>query len=217
MATARSFLEAGIVSPTKVEVVYNGVDLERFPHSRAHEGNAIICVGSLAPHKGQDVLVRAMEKVREKVGEASLTLVGDGTQRAKLEDIVEELGLGGAVRFAGRIDDVHEYLRNSRLFVLPSVEREGLGIALLEAMATGLAAVATDCGGVGEIIEHEVNGLLVPQGEHLPLADAIVRLLKNERLASTLAAMGRKTVEERFDIETTCDKLVKIYEEVAGA
>ena len=216
-ATAQSFIEAGIATAGKVEVVYNGIDLQRFPFNGKQGGNRIISVGSLAPHKGHDVLVRAMQEIRRDIPDATLTLVGDGTERTKLECLVDELGIREATQFVGEVNHVQKYLQDSSLFVLPSIKREGLGIALLEAMATGLAAVATDCGGIGEVVEHGVSGLLVSPGDPIELSEAVVRLLTEVELAYRMAVNGRKKVEEQFSLEKTCQSLLNIYEEVVGA
>ncbi len=215
-AVANSVVEAKLTGAEKVEVVYNGIDIERFPLAGDREGEKVVCVGSLAPHKGQEVLVRAMREVREHVPNATLALIGEGSERTGLERLVYELKLKGAVRFIGQVGEVHRYLHDARLFVLPSLKREGLGIALLEAMSTGLAVVAADCGGISEVVEHGVNGLLVPPGNIRALSSAIVRLLKDTALSDQLASNGRATIVERFTLEKVCRLLLEIYEEVAG-
>lgn len=213
-AVADSVVGASLSPPQKVRVIYNGVDLDSYPLQERYTTDKLVCVGSLESHKGHDVLIRAMMIVREHMPGALLTLVGGGSRRAALENLAGELGLADAVEFTGVVTRVQDYLYDAGLFVLPSLEREGLGIALLEAMASGLPVIASQCGGVLEVIENGVSGLLVESGDSTALAMAIVQLMGDRELSDRLAAKGRARVEERFSLEKTCQALLSVYEEV---
>lgn len=215
-AVARSVIEEGIGSERKVEVLYNGVDLQRFPFRKRSVGGGIVSVGSLVPHKGQEVLIRAMTDIRSRVPDSTLTIVGDGSERARLERLSDELDMKGAVRFTGRVADVGEYLSDADLFALPSLEREGLGISILEAMASGLPVVATECGGIVEIVENERNGLLVPPGDSAALSNALLRLMQERELSVRMAENARDRVEKEFTLEKMCTDLLDIYKGITG-
>jgi len=213
-ATADSLTNAGIVSREKIRVVHNGIEIDRFPDTGASDRRRIISVGSLSPHKGHMVLLEAMGLVLQQCPDAFLTLVGDGSERIRIEERIKEFDLGDHVRLEGIVDDVQGCLSSAGLFVFPSIEREGLGIAALEAMASGLAVVASDCGGISEIVEQGVTGVLVPPGDPAALASAVIRLISDREEAGRLAAAGRRRVEEHFTIEQTCRELLAVYEEV---
>ncbi len=213
-ATADSLTNAGIVSREKIRVVQNGIEIDRFPVTEMSDRRRIISVGSLAPHKGHMVLLEAMGLVLQQCSDAFLTFIGDGSERSRIEERIEELDLQDHVRLEGIVDDVQGCLSSAGLFVFPSIEREGLGIASLEAMASGLPVVASDCGGISEVIEHGVTGVLVPPGDSRALAGAVIRLISDREEAERLAAAGRRRVEEHFTVEQTCRELLAVYEEV---
>ncbi|MFC1499621.1 glycosyltransferase family 4 protein [Candidatus Zixiibacteriota bacterium] len=213
-ATADSLTTTGIMQGEKTQVICNGIDIDRFPVLPASDRRRLISVGSLAPHKGHMVLLLAMEILLQRYPDALLTLVGDGPERARIEGRIEASGLQNHIRLEGIVDNVGILLGRAGLFVFPSIAREGLGIALLEAMSTGLPVIASDCGGIREVVEHEVTGLLVPPGNPEALADAIGRLIKDGEEAHRLAAAGRRRIEERFTVEQTCRELVVVYHEV---
>lgn len=215
-AAADSLTDAGIASREKVRVVYNGIVIDRFPVSAGTNRRRIICVGSLAPHKGHVILLEAFRRVMQSLLDVTLTLVGDGSERSRIEQEIERHSLRDHVQLTGIVEDVQGVLSSAGLFVFPSIEREGLGIAILEAMSSGLSVIASDCGGIREIVEHGVTGLLVPPGDARFLADAIIRLITDQDEADQLAAAGRALIESRFTIDSTCRELMSIYEEVLG-
>ena len=145
--------------PEKLVCIPNGVDVERFaPLTRAdHHGSKNICfVGRLEVQKGLDSLLRAMAIITSRDREVTLTLVGEGQQRAALEDLARSLSLASHVVFTGFVENVLPYYHRARVFVLPSLS-EGMSNSLLEAMSCGLPVVATLVGGNREMVDLGVS------------------------------------------------------------
>ncbi len=206
-------LHHGIHSARGVDVVHNGVDLSRFAERRtrpAGDGMRIVHVGRLDPIKGQDLLLSAMPMVRDQVPGVTLVIVGDGPTRDHLADQARALGIEQIVTFAGATDDVRPFLGQADLFVLPS-RSEGISLALLEAMATGLPVVATNVGGNREVIG-EACGTLVAPGQPALLATAIVSLLRQPALAAAMGSAARRTVEQHFALENTVLRYGALYD-----
>lgn len=211
-------LEHGIRADRGVDVVLNGVDVTRFtPRSvNGASGRRIVHVGRLADIKGQDVLVAAMPWVRAAVTGARLTIVGDGPTRPALEAQARQLGVDDVIEFVGAASDVRSYLGAADLFVLPS-RSEGISIALLEAMASGLGVVATDVGGNREVIDPPTAGTLVSPDDPRALADAIIDSLTSADGLRAKAAAARQLVEARFSSKRTVAAYAALYHEAAQA
>jgi glycosyltransferase involved in cell wall biosynthesis len=228
-----------------VELVYNGVDLHRYEYTEAcctlpeeygfPEGSPLVgVVARLEPEKGHATLIEAWPKVLARVPEARLLVIGEGSQRLQLEAQAEALGLlgercrgeacvgtrharpGAMAVFTGLRDDVPAVTAALDVAVLPSY-REAQGLAILEAMALRRPVVATNVGGVPEMVEHERSGLLVPPHDPSALAQAIVRLLIDHPLADTLARAGHDLAHTRFSLEAMVERVNAIYEEGAIA
>ncbi len=215
-AVARSLWEAGIATPEETVVVLNGIDLERFPLSPFRTHPRIVSVGSLTLHKGHRFLLEAVGRLAGRWPGLEVVLVGEGPERPALTKQANRLGLAQWVRFTGALADVRRELVSGGIFVLPSVRREGLGIALLEAMAMGLPVVATRCGGIEEVVTGE-SGLLVEPGDVPALAEAIETLLTDPARAERLAEVGRSRVAERFSLEHSVRDLLALYNEISHA
>jgi glycosyltransferase involved in cell wall biosynthesis len=207
------------IDARKVEVVYDGIDLNEWDRERApatrdallggKTGPLVITVARLADGKGHLDLLAAARQVPDAV----FVLVGDGPLRALLESEASNLGVADRVRFLGERQDVPGLLACADLFVLPSLS-EGLGVCLLESMAAGVPIVATAIGGIDEVIEASRTGLLVPPATPSAIADAIVRLWGDPLLARTLTAAARETVRERFDAKRMVSHVTRVYDEV---
>jgi glycosyltransferase involved in cell wall biosynthesis len=225
-----------------VSLIYNGVDLERYDHQEAHctlpedygfppDVPVTGVVARLEPEKGHATLVEAWPMVLDRVPEARLLIVGEGSLRASLEARCRALGLLGdeaaprvgtrgapeaaRVIFTGRRDDVPAVTAALDVSVLPSY-REALGLSILEAMALSRPVVASAVGGIPEMIEHGRTGLLVPPHDETALADAIVRLLSNHPLADMLARAAHDLVHDRFCIERMVREIQSVYDEGAA-
>jgi glycosyltransferase involved in cell wall biosynthesis len=195
---AASRLRREGVSSRSIHVVSNGVELpDRAMRNRAGRPRAV-CVANLRPEKGHDVLIEALA-ARPDLRDLQVELVGDGPCRSALDAQARARGVGEQVRFLGERRDVGERLANADLFVLPS-RTEALPNSVMEAMAAGLPVVACRIGGIPELVEHAVTGLLVPPDDPDALADAMAQLVANPARASALGAAARAAVAERFSM-----------------
>lgn len=215
---ARELVEKLAWPAGKVEVAYNAVDLGRWeveapPGLRAELGAAdrplILTPARLDAQKGHVFLLEAMTRVPEAV----LALAGDGPERQRLEELAQQLGVAGRVRFLGRREDVPELLAACDVFALPSLY-EGSSLAVLEAMAAGRAIVSSAIGGTDELIDDGRSGLLTPPGDAGALAGALRRLLADGELREGLAAAARERVERDLTRERLAARVTGAYEEL---
>jgi colanic acid/amylovoran biosynthesis glycosyltransferase len=184
---------------------HTGVDTAKWipvnPASREEdEVFQIITVGRLHPSKGHDLLIRALKRLVDAGLIVKLTVIGAGSERESLESLVSNLGLPDLVQFTGSLseDQIIELMKQSDAFVLAS-HAEPLGVVYMEAMSMEVPTIGTNAGGVTEIISNGYDGLLVPPGDDIALAEAIERLMKNPELQLQLARNGRRTIVQRFD------------------
>src|SRR5262249_15067841 len=192
-------------SPGRVLVLENGVDLSRFPRSlppgqRATDGPRIGVVANLRPIKDLGLFVRAAAEVGSWHPTATFHVAGEGEQRGKLEQLATDLGLGPRLGLPGSVKDIPTFLCGLDVAVLCS-RSEGMSNALLEYMAAGRPIVATAVGANVQLIDHGVNGLLVPPGDAAALAAAIRQLLSDRVLANRLGGAARRRVQEHYSRE----------------
>jgi glycosyltransferase involved in cell wall biosynthesis len=242
-AIVAKLLEEGRTTAA-VELIYNGVDLQRYEYTDAcctlpeeygfPEGTPLVgVVARLEPEKGHRTLLDAWPLVLERVPNARLLIIGEGSQRQALEAQAEEMNLLGvrcsgdrcvgtrrarpdaSVLFTGLRDDVPAVTAALDVAVLASY-REAQGLALLEAMALRRPVVATDVGGVPEMVRNEQTGLLVPPHDAVALGDAIARLLTDHPLADMLARAGHDFVHANFSLDEMVRAISAIYDEGAA-
>lgn len=182
----------------------------------------VLFVGRLVERKGVKYLLEALKLVREKL-DVRLVIVGNGSERASLEALAKALGLSDSVSFAGFVSspDKERLYRECSVFVLPAVrdskcDVEGLGTVLLEAMMHHKPVIASESGGITDIVKHEQTGLLVKERDVRGLADAILRVLGDRQFSSQLAEQGYQHAARSFGWETIVAALVKLYGQVAG-
>jgi len=200
-AAAANCVVAEGVPAERIAVIVNGLELERFRGTSDRTvRRTIATVAHLRPGKGHDVLLRAAVLVVQCVPEAHFLIVGDGTRRLELERLAHDLGLAGHVTFAGHQEDVAAVLRHCDIFAFPSY-MEASPNAVLEAMASRLPVVASNVGGIPEVIQDGVSGLLTPAGDSDALAAALLRVLQDAELADRLATAARQVVEARFSFD----------------
>lgn len=195
--------------PGKVVAIRNGWTGVPLPRQAQEDLPCIVSVGNLRVEKGHGVLLRAFARVAPK-HPATLVLVGDGPLRASLESETVLLGIEDRVRFVGTVANVWPILSKADLFVLPSLS-ENLGIAVLEAMAAGVPVIASDVGGVGEVVTDGKTGLLVPANDEAALADRLDQLLTAGDLRREMGKAGQAAAEG-MKMETTIDSYVIHYE-----
>ena len=217
----------GLAPEGRSRVIVNGVDAvgvramaERAPLSRAALGLAAdaLVLGTVARFdavKGLDVLLRAFATLLGRVPDAQLLLVGDGIEAPGLRRLSQDLGVGHRVVFAGFIPDASRCLPVMDLYVSASW-REGLPLAVLEAMASGLSIVATRVPGHVDVVEHDVTGVLVPPGDPERMAHEAARLLQDPARRRALGAAGRQRVEGRFALARMLDEVADLYREIGS-
>jgi colanic acid/amylovoran biosynthesis glycosyltransferase len=199
----------------KVELTPLGVDPTGFP-PRPFRANPspfqIICVGRLAPVKGQHLLIDAMATLIQEGRHIRLRFAGDGPDRAGLQRDVESRGLADAISFAGNVnqDNLLDLYRESDALVLSSFA-EGLPVVLMEAMAMEIPCVAPWVNGIPEIITHETDGLLVPPGDAEALTRAISRLMDDAVFRRTLGQNALQKILEKFDLRRNTEHLAHVF------
>ena len=207
-----------------VEPLSNGVDLSKFGSKKApakiyrkyhlpKDKPIALYVGRVDPEKSLSNVVSAFATVLDKVPDARLVIVGDGTDRRRLVDLAQALGIEKEVIFPGRImpPDVMEVYRTAQLFVTAS-ETETQGIVLIEAAATGLPLVAVDAGAVRELCQNRKNGILCQPGDVNKLARAMINLFTDEELRKKYGEYSLE-VAKQHDLNRTLQRFVEIYEE----
>jgi glycosyltransferase involved in cell wall biosynthesis len=224
--TVSRYSAAEVRSPkAKTRVIYGGVDPKRYAPEPAGPGDGLLFVGRLTPHKGVDVLIRALPEAAE------LTVVGsEGHDRELPErdypDLLRSLAVGRRVRFVGALDDAElaNLYRRAVALVLPSVERtyygrtiavsELLGLVALEAMASGTPVIASRVGGLPEVVEDGKTGFLVAPGDVAALRQRIETLLADRALASRMGAQARDRVLARWTWAQCAQRCLAAYREL---
>ena len=201
-----------------VQLIHHGVDLDRFsPAASRHDGSApaFVSVGRLVEKKGFDDLLRRLARIDAAF---SLRIYGDGPLHDELVRLRDELGLAGRVEFMGGrdSDEVVAALTGADAFVLTPTttedgDRDGIPNVLVEAMACGLPVVTTTAGGITELVDHGVNGLLCDPEDVAAIADAIGAVIADPELGRRLGAAGRRTVEADYDVNVAAARLDALY------
>src|SRR5450759_4251205 len=210
-----------------ISLIYNGVDLQRYIHQQPcctlhddylipAESQIVGVVARLEAEKGHRTLLEAWPLVLAAVPSAWLLIIGEGSERDSLEAQVASLGIEDRVVFTGRREDVPAATAALDVAVLPSY-REAQGLSILEAMALSRPVVASRVGGIPEVIEAGVSGLLVSPRDPEALAGAIIRLLKDHPYADMIGRAGHDVVHERFCIGLMVRAVETIYDEGARA
>jgi glycosyltransferase involved in cell wall biosynthesis len=214
--------EVGVGS-SKITVIPNGIDPA---HWEVFRGNGSVevkntlglsedaillgTVGRLVPFKGHSILLQSIAMIAENHPNVYLLIIGDGPLRRDLETEAVELGISERIKFLGFVDEPGRYMAALDIFVLPSI-KEPFGIVLLEAMALGLPVVSTNGGGVPDIVEDGISGLLARPGDAESLAKAVERMLADRDLRETFAQTGLQLVNKNFTIKSMADKTFAAY------
>ena len=221
----RHMLIADGVPENRTVTVHEGIDVEHvraaplvdvhqaffLPHGAPVVGN----IAALVPHKGQRHLIEAAHIVVQKLPDVRFVILGEGELREALERLIKEYRLEKHVLLPGFRTDVLGCLKSFDLFVMSSVT-EGLGTSLLDAMACSRPIVATEAGGIPEVVDHGVTGLLVPPRDHAAMADAIVALISDQSRRRQMGDAGFARVNDRFTVERMVAATAAVYARVAG-
>ncbi|MGZ4461983.1 MAG: glycosyltransferase family 4 protein [Gaiellaceae bacterium] len=212
---ARYLSESEGFDESSFRVVHYGIDRgpEPGPAGRAPR---ILCVGRLVPIKGHEVLLRAFAQLRRELPEAELALAGEGSLEPSLRALASDLGVADGVTFLGRVSPVQPALESALLVAVPSLG-EGFGMVALEAQERARAVVASSVGGLPEIVEDGVTGILVPPGDSEALAAALATLIRDAELARRMGAAGRMRALSLFGQEQCAERTDEIYREALAA
>jgi len=221
---ARGLIDGRWASRSRVHTVLNGVDLQQFRPSRDRAAArariglplnvpVVGTVARLSPEKDQSTLLYAFAALSRDLPAARLLLVGDGALREDLGRLATTLGIQDRTLFAGERKDIAELLEAMDVFCLPSLT-EGTSLTLLEAMACGLPVVATAVGGTPEVVADDRSGLLVPAGEPLAVAQALLRVLQHPDLGDRMGGAGRSIVSTRYSLRAMVERYSELYERI---
>jgi glycosyltransferase involved in cell wall biosynthesis len=203
----------------RLKVVHCGVDLSTIPfRADGREPGLIMAVGRLDPIKGFDVLIDALGELHRQGRKVRCRIIGEGPLEGAMKASIARHGLGDSVEMTGALPqaEVRKSLYAASIFALPSVvtptgDRDGIPVSLMEAMAAGTPSVSTLVSGIPELIEHEREGLLVPEKNAPALAQALARLLDEPQLGERLAVAARAKVERDFDAGREARKVLQLF------
>ena len=216
-----------ISNSKNIEVIPMGVDLTDFNPKKKDssirkkygiQNEFLLFVGRLAEKKGVEYLIKAMPDVLNKLPNAKLLIVGDGSEKEKLTNLTNELNLKNNVIFAGKIknDDLPKLYATADVFVGPSIvtekgDTEGLGVVFLEAIASGTCVIGTNVGGIPDIIKTNETGILAEEKNPEKLAEAIIIMLKNKKLQTKLKKNALNHIKKTYSWEVVAEKFFKLY------
>jgi glycosyltransferase involved in cell wall biosynthesis len=222
-AGVERYLRIGAAPAGRIRLMPDGVDISQFDSRRTrHEilrsslgfpdAFVFLVAARLEPAKGIDVLLQALTLLRAHQDDVAVLIAGDGSQRVKLEAEASSLGLNAeTVRFLGLRDDIPDLMEAADALVLPS-RWEGLGVVLLEAALSLLPVVATNVGGIPEIVQDGVTGFLVPPEDSEALAHAMARVIAlTPDQRNVMGRSGRRIVEENYSLTAVVDTWLDLY------
>ncbi|RKY35874.1 MAG: hypothetical protein DRP78_05020 [Candidatus Omnitrophota bacterium] len=208
------------LSEEKIVLIPNGIDIEQFKTLKKKTDSisslrVVGIVARLSSVKGHKYLIAAMAKVIQKFFDARLFIFGEGRIKYALVRQAEQLKIKDKVFFLPSVTNTTEVLNEIDIFVMPS-SQEGLGLSILEAQACGLPVIASNVGGIPSIVKDNLSGLLVPPENSDLLASAIIKLMRDRKMAMRLGQRARQDVENKFNIEQMVDKVEHVYNKVGG-
>lgn len=205
---------------SKYTVIHLPIDLDKFANNDVqvqkskfkHESDPLIgMVSRLFPGKGHQYLIQAMSAVASAFPSARLRIIGTGPVLDEMKTLSQSLRMENTIEFTGFVEDLNAQMQELDVFVLPSLT-EGFPLSVMEAMACGLPVVATPVGGIPEMIEQEVNGLLVPPCNVEELAGAIIQILSDPRKARRMGKRGRQKVFEQYSPQQYMNQFDALYQ-----
>jgi glycosyltransferase involved in cell wall biosynthesis len=215
-ANAQYITQTFGVPPQCLHVIPCGIDTEQFrPGSSQGMPPHIVCVARMVPVKNQALLLEACADLKRRGLEFRCVLVGDGRSREEIQANRARLGLAGTVDIVGVATqaDVLKWWHRAAIAALPS-HSEGMPVALMEAAACGLPAVATAVGGVPELVEDGETGFVIKPGDALTFANALERLLVDPEMAAHMGVAARRRAQERFSVHLQVDRLLALWSDV---
>jgi len=219
------FLGQGIGTRQQLKHIYNGIDIKSYEHTKATKSEKrselglgkddFVCatVGRLVPVKGHKYLIEAIQKMVKIIPYAKFLFIGDGDLKPQLLKQIDSLGLRDNIFLLGARSDIAEILNCTDIFLLPSLN-EGFGIVLVEAMAMKKPVIATNVGGIPEIVVNETTGILVPPKDPEAFSSAIIKLYNNPETSLEMGLAGYSRAKELFDITTTVNEFEGLYNDL---
>ena len=216
---------------SKIKFIPNGVDTIKYSLISTKDKESlrkklnlpasiiVLFIGRLVHRKGVDVLLKAWKRSIVEFPQMYLLVAGSGflqpdSDEEKLKNFVTKEGLESTVSFLGNIENTNEYLQTSNMFVLPS-RKEGMPNVLLEAMSCGLSIIATEIGGITDLITHGVNGILVPVNNSEKLSKEILNLVNNSELSRRIGMEARRTIEGKFSMDKVGGYYLNLYSDLS--
>ncbi|MEM4406528.1 MAG: glycosyltransferase [Candidatus Methanomethylicaceae archaeon] len=197
----------------RMVVIPSGVMVSEEDEGHSVPTYDLIFVGRLEYEKGLDILFHALVLLRQRRLHPRLLIVGAGSQSERLRGLAARLQLSSQVVFVGYQSDVRRFLREARIFVLPS-RTEGLPVSLLEAMATGKGIIATSSGGIVDAVENNQEAILVPPGDASALADAIAKMLEEPQRLQSMGRAAQARARSLFSVQRYVRETIELYEKV---
>jgi len=237
VCTANSKATARVACETygrkNIEIIPVGVDdtfffkktpnVDAIKRELGIDGRVVLFIGRLIDLKGVDYLIKATPEVLKRCPDINVLLVGSGPQKEYLMNLSKDLGVENRVVFIDKVaqDEILKFYAIASVFVLPSIvnargETEGLGVVLLEAMASGVPVIGSNVGGIPDIITDGETGLLATQKDHDDLADKIIKLLTDEELRKNVTENALRPVKTNLSWEVIADRFVRIYKDLIG-
>lgn len=221
-AIGRHMIDDFLVPQERIRHIPRSVDIEKFtfapPEAKSRTEFVIAIIARLTPLKGHTYFLKAMQKAARSIPSMKVWIVGESPKgkphyKDDLRLLVKRLGLAHMVEFLGECRDIPQLLSKVSLLVLSTTVPEAFGRVIIEAQAAGIPVVATKVGGVVDIIDDGVDGILVAPGDPEGMGDAVIRVLRDQELSSALAKNGRLKVLSRFTLEKMAEKTIEVYRE----
>lgn len=221
----RRMIDDFAVPAERIRLIPRGVDAENFtfipPEEKSRTEFVIAIIARITPIKGHLYFIKAIQRVYRSIPNIKVWIIGSAPKskfhyKEDLEILVKRLGLARIVEFLGKRSDVPELFSKINLLVMASTTHEAFGRVIVEAQASGVPVVATRVGGVVDIVEPGVNGLLCVPKDSEGMAEAIIRVLRDNELSSLLARNGRLKALSKFNLEKMAKDTLGVYQEAAG-
>jgi len=213
------------IPENKIYKVFNGVDTEVFkpnPNTTIRKkyglekNKVILTVSKLEEQKGIPNIIRAMPAILKEVKDAKLMIVGDGSYRDELKKLVSKLNLEEHVIFAGTVpfEKLPDYFNACDVFVNPTIRQNGYDLTIIEAMACAKPVVVSNIGSVPTVVEHYVDGILIPPGDINALSNEVIKLLNDKDLANKISKAARTKIVKNFSLDKMVEDTIKVYKDV---
>lgn len=216
---AKEFMVGRVnLQPHKIKIIYNGVPIPQMnridPCDQPKSQNKIqlVIVASLVENKGHKYLFQAVALLQKEGVNVNLLIVGEGPQKNFLLHYADHLKISKSTRFLGKINHIGDVLQNSDILVLPSIEREGLGVAIIESMSFGLPVIGSNVGVIPEVVKNEKTGFIVPPRDPVVLAEKLKILIQDQNIRYRMGIAGKKRFERKFKMKTMISKIENLYQ-----